>query len=326
MPNKLEQDQLLGGLYGLLIGDAVGVPYEFKRSSDIPAVEEIDMVPPVNFKKGWMKAWSNIPTGTWSDDGALSLCLLEALMQGRVTQERIDTFVNKALRWKNEGYLAVDNNRFDIGNQTNAALTAIESGLRSDYFDPIEADENSNGNGSLMRTLPVALFYTNKVEVVEMVEMAGLQSHITHPHQRSKLCCMMYALIARNLLLQQSKQKAINNAVQWMTEVFHDDAEWSIVVNGENYEARGTGYVVDSLWSAIAVFLQGDSFEHTVRLAVKLGNDTDTTACIAGGLAGIVYGVTSFSEEWIDQLREKETVIPIARELLRHHGLLDEHK
>lgn len=315
------KDKLLGGLYGLLIGDACGVPYEFKRPSDLPPFENIDMVPPVDFKKGWMKTWSNIPTGTWSDDGSQALCLLETLLEEPDCYESLMvTFSKKLIAWKNEGYLAVDNNRFDIGIQTDLALREIEAGLRTDLLAPAskEHDDKSNGNGSLMRALPVALMSV-KQDPLAVVYTAELQSHVTHPHKRSKLTCALYSLVARNLLLGEGKIDALNNAIYWMNDHTVDKEEWNVVLAGEKHEAQGTGYVVDSFWSAIQAFFTRGSYEDVVKHAISFGRDTDTTACIAGGLAGVFYGYDHIPQRWIDQLRGKEMVKPLEEKLLKYY-------
>jgi len=95
-------DRLLGGLYGLLVGDAVGVPYEFHSSATLPAWDAIEIVPPVGFRRAHVRA----PKCAWSDDGAQALCLLDSLLQCRALD--LDDLGQRFLRWKDEGYLAVD--------------------------------------------------------------------------------------------------------------------------------------------------------------------------------------------------------------------------
>jgi ADP-ribosylglycohydrolase len=108
MTNDLK-NKLLGGLYGLLIGDAAGVPYEFNDPSNLPPFGQIDMVPPATFSC----TYPSVPTGTWSDDGALALCLLETLLE---CPTGLDTqlLMNKMAAWRYSGRLAVDNRVFDV--------------------------------------------------------------------------------------------------------------------------------------------------------------------------------------------------------------------
>jgi ADP-ribosylglycohydrolase len=121
-----------------------------------------------------------------------------------------------------------------------------------------------------------------------------------------------------------------NEAIDWaiaettkhLTNASADEvAEFQKVVAGEHVEQRGSGYVVDSLWSAIMAFTSGNSYEDVVRRAIAFGLDTDTTACIAGGLAGIFYGYDSIPVKWIDHLRGRDIVDPLAANLLAHHGM-----
>src|SRR5271170_6006301 len=108
-------DKKLGAIYGALIGDAVGRPYEFNRPEKIPRPADIDMVPPLY----WDSTYPEVKPGTYTDDGAQTLCLLETLIEGG---DLITTLRAKMQKWLSEGYMAVDNYTFDVGNQTRAAL------------------------------------------------------------------------------------------------------------------------------------------------------------------------------------------------------------
>ncbi|MBO4228686.1 ADP-ribosylglycohydrolase family protein, partial [Bradyrhizobium neotropicale] len=116
--------RLKGGLYGLLIGDALGVPYEFHPASSIPSFELIEMEPPARFQR----AHATVTPGTWSDDGALALCLLDSLIQSGELD--LENLTGKFLAWEAEGYLAVDGRVFDIGIQTSQAFNNLRRGMR----------------------------------------------------------------------------------------------------------------------------------------------------------------------------------------------------
>lgn len=163
-------NRLKGGLYGLLIGDALGVPYEFHPASAIPALELIDMTPPGRFRR----SHASIMPGTWSDDGALALCLLDSLIE----KDGLDlpNLATKFLAWGSDGYMAVDGHVFDIGIQTSRALEHLKNGASPERAGP--SDERSNGNGSLMRALPLALWHRGSDE--ELVALAHAQSLLTH--------------------------------------------------------------------------------------------------------------------------------------------------
>lgn len=302
------EDKLKGGLYGLLIGDAVGVPYEFKSSLKIPAHDQIDMFPP----KDYHRTWDDVPLGTWSDDGALSLCLLSCFVYG--TKPELDCTVlgQKFVMWLGEGYMSVDNFTFDVDNQTLRALTAFKQGKPASGRN----DSSTCGNGSLMRTLPVALWLYEESDQI-VIAVAESQSFVTHPHKKAQICCAMQALLAKYLLKGLSKDDAINAMIVAAIAEYDQDPEFLDIMKAENNEPMGSGYVVDSLWSALYAFRVGKNYEDVIRTAIKLGEDTDTTACIAGGLAGIYYGYSGIPQRWIDGLRGREILDPLCTAFLQ---------
>ena len=150
MPTR--EERIEGGLIGLLVGDALGVPYEFHGPNDLPALEKIEFDPP----PGFHRAHAGTPPGTWSDDGAQALTLLASLLEcGKLNAE---DFGRKLVAWYSHGYLAVDGRVFDVGVQTDDAIGRLQRGIPA--LDAGGTDEYENGNGSLMRVLPLALWHT----------------------------------------------------------------------------------------------------------------------------------------------------------------------
>ncbi len=304
-------DRLAGGLYGLLIGDAVGVPYEFHHPRDLPAV--IDLVPPAGFGR----AHTGTPPGTWSDDGAHALCLLHSLLEhGRLD---VDALGRELLRWYGEGHMAVDGRVFDIGNQTSSALARLERGVPALEAGP--ASEQANGNGSLMRVLPLALWHQGADE--ELVADAMLQSRVTHGHMRSQVCCALYCLWARRILDGHGDapagERAWDDAVATMRGLVRAGSDEEEALEGhirpEIVRGGGSGYVVDTLCSARMVMREA-GYRDVVVAAIRLGHDTDTTACVAGGVAGVREGVDAIPLEWRRGLRGKPIVEPLVAGLL----------
>jgi ADP-ribosyl-[dinitrogen reductase] hydrolase len=291
-----------GGLLGLLVGDAVGVPYEFHRPEDLPPRLCIDLVPPEEFPR----SYSHIAPGTWSDDGAQALCLLDSLLACGGWD--LEDFARRLLSWSREGYLAVDGRVFDIGIQTGVALNRLASGI-----PPARSGlqgERNNGNGSLMRTLPLALFHRGDDEA--LVGIAHAQSSVTHAHPRSQACCALYALWARYEMRRSGDAWA--EAVGRLRGIYAAGS-----LHQQELEERilpfdgalsGSGYVVDCLHSARAACLESD-FGSVVRAAIAYGNDTDTTACVAGGIAGIRHGREGIPAGWIEGLRGRATWEPM---------------
>ena len=170
-------ERIAGGLWGLLVGDALGVPYEFHAPEALPPRADLEMVPPAGFRR----AHASVPPGTWSDDGAQALCLLASLLERRRFVP--EDFARRLVAWRREGYMAVDGRVFDVGIQTDAVLAKLAAGVPPSEAAP--RDERSNGNGSLMRVLPLALWHRGGD--AELVRDAHAQSRVTHAHVRSEV-------------------------------------------------------------------------------------------------------------------------------------------
>lgn len=210
--------------------------------------------------------------------------------------------------------MAVDGRVFDVGVQTAAALARFSAGRPA--VESGGTDQQMNGNGSLMRVLPLALWHRGTD--AELVHDARLQSRITHGHLRSQLSCALYCLWARRLLANE--HDAYSAAVTTLRTLIQpgspEEEELEFHIRPEADAAPGgSGYVVDSLHSARWALTLG-SYESVVRGAIRLGNDTDTTACIAGGLAGLRDGVHAIPQRWRDGLRECNAVLPLLDQLL----------
>ena len=175
----LRGDRIAGGLYGLLVGDALGVPYEFYHAEELPSYEEIEMTPP----PGFQKTYQEVDAGTWSDDGAQALCLLDSLLyRGEFS---LEDFSDALEAWRQRGLWAVGGTVFDIGVQTAYALHAYSRGVSAEECGLLNPD--GKGNGALMRVLPLVLWHYKKEEDgkkrdQKLVEDAHRQCLITHGH------------------------------------------------------------------------------------------------------------------------------------------------
>lgn len=304
----LRRERIEGGLVGLLVGDALGVPYEFKPASELPEQAAIEFDPP----PGYPRTYAGLPVGTWSDDGAQALCLLESLLHTR-TFDPAD-FARRLVRWMDEGHLAVDGFVFDVGIQTRIAVGALRAG--GPALLPDSSDARTNGNGALMRVLPLALAHEGSD--AELVRDARLSSRVTHPHLRSALCCALYCLYARRILA--GTPEPWRDAVASMRSVVAGEPE---ALRELTHELRvdeapvghGSGYVVDSLNGARMLLERGD-YERVVKSAVALGGDTDTTAAIAGGLAGVRDGIEGIPTRFRRGLRGRSLLDPLLAGLL----------
>jgi ADP-ribosylglycohydrolase len=304
-----------GGLLGLLTGDALGVPHEFKSAADIPPAEQIEMVMPSHYKRSYRQ----VPYGTWSDDGAQALCLLESLFQ----KEDLDPadLGARLVSWWQEGHMAVDGKVFDIGTQTSQALSRLRAGVA-----PLEAGAGAStgaGNGSLMRVLSLALWHKGSTNA--LFEKAMRQSMVTHAALEAQLCCALYCGVADGLLDGLEMDAAWNESEAALRRYCASNAEQlrvleqRILTSPFRSDPTGTGYVVDALWSARACLREND-YAAVVRAAVRMGCDTDTTAAIAGGLAGIAFTAPGIPAHWLQSLRGRDIAEPLLDALRKHHG------
>ncbi|MBE9029253.1 ADP-ribosylglycohydrolase family protein [filamentous cyanobacterium LEGE 11480] len=302
------QDRIQGGLLGLLIGDALGVPYEFQDAANLPPIAEIEMTPPLGFRR----SHGAVQPGTWSDDGAQALCLLTSLLD--CGQLDPDDLGQRFVTWYQSGYMALDNHVFDVGVHTSVVLQAIATGMPA--LDAGAMGQDARGNGSLMRSLPLVLWHQGSDAA--LVADAHLQSQVTHGDAYCQVCCALYCLWARRLLervpFPWSEATRALRAIYQQNPTFLDILDWAVRPD-DRAEGQGSGYVIDALRSARMVMRSG-RYEQVVKAAIALGNDTDTTACIAGGVAGIRDGLSAIPSRWIEQLRGQEIVLPLLERLL----------
>jgi ADP-ribosylglycohydrolase len=298
-------ERLAGAVYGHLVGDALGVPYEFQPNDRIGEVE-------------WRGHGTyDQPAGTWSDDGALMLALLDSLLT--VGFDPADQ-ARRALDWQANGAYAVAGKVFDIGTSTSAALSRLRAGTPPEQAGAVDA----LGNGSLMRILPVPLVFRAAADD-EMVTLATRASRVTHGSAEAQVACALYALVVRRLLAGQvDRAEVLAEARRALRDVLgrsglpgsrqagSPEAALAALDTFERWTAReGRGRVVDSFWSAWDAFVGATGYRETVVRAVRYGNDTDTTAAIAGGLAGVYWGIDDIPSAWQRGLRDR----PIAQEL-----------
>lgn len=309
--SRVHIDRVAGSLTGLLVGDALGVPYEFHASEVLPPADEIDFQPPDAFRR----SHCSVPPGTWSDDGAQALVLLESLLaKGELDLKH---FANGLQRWMTHGFCAVDGHVFDVGIQTGRALRRLGAGVEPRYAGP--NGERDNGNGSLMRVLPLALWHRGTDQ--ELAALSSEQSLPTHGHSRARIACALYSLWVRCVLSDKPRHwdEAVTRLKNVAAALEFEEEDVECVLDWTNASrVHGTGYVVDSLWSARAAVLETSSFEACVRRAVSFGNDTDTTAAIAGGVAGAMYGLAGIPERWRSGLRGNEILAPLLKALQEH--------
>jgi ADP-ribosylglycohydrolase len=296
-----QRERILGGLWGSLVGDALGVPVEFKDRATVQANRVTGM-------RG--NGSHHQPAGTWSDDGALTLCTVDGLLHAEFDLQDVG---NRFVRWMNEGLWTATGVVFDIGMATTDALMRIAGGIPAEQAGG--SDERSNGNGSLMRILPVVLRFANE-PIDSFAERLGRASSITHAHPRSKMACVLHGLVIRQLILGREPGPVLQSARREFAEWFGRESELSHFrrilsddfVSIPEGEIVSTGYVLHTLHASLWSLLTTASFEECVLKAVNLGGDSDTTGCVAGGLAGVSYGLGAIPGNWLKALARHNDV------------------
>lgn len=220
----------------------------------------------------------DVPAGTWSDDTSLILATVDSINHCMGMVDTID-MRRRFNMWINCGEYAIDGYVFDVGNTTQRAL---DRGYGLD-------DEYSLGNGSLMRILPLSLVHGCTYTDIRRV------SSITHSNELCVECCAELVEIGRRIIVGMSKMDAIGQR-RWYLPCLPSSA------------ISSRGYVEDTLTAALWCFINYDSYEDCVLAAVNLGGDTDTVACIVGGLAGMYYGFYNIPDRWLGILRGKEVI------------------
>lgn len=308
---------------GHAVADALGVPVEFMTREELNANPVTDMIGYGTYP---------MPKGSWSDDTSMSLCALDAIHNGKINFDQV--MLNFA-RWYCQDEFTPTGEMFDVGNTCSIAIERyLKEGLS--WRECGLSGEMDNGNGSLMRIHPFVLYTyqlpTNTRTKIEIIELA---SALTHAHKRSKMACGFYAFMLWELLSKGSdidvktavcngldkarKFYSGNEDLVYFGKLVHQVADVdNIAETAPQYldtlpratedDIISDGYVVNTLEAAIWCLLNTDNYKDCVLKAVNLGDDTDTTAAIAGGLAGAVYGYDNIPQEWKDTLLKRDYI------------------
>lgn len=314
----MKVDNVIGALMGVAVGDAMGVPHEFKSRSEMRKNPVTRMVGHGTY---------NQPLGTWSDDSSLTFCLAESLLNGYNLKDIAEKFI----QWRSKAYWTARGRVFDIGMTTAKALNRLEEILDNDWLDELKeqkyhGDSYENGNGSLMRIIPL-LFYIKGKTIKEQFDIIWDVSALTHRHIRAAMCCLIYLRLAEKLLQGQDKIAAYTEMrkeiLAFWEEIQFSELEHKYFEKVIQHDIRDTalddiktgGYVIEVLESSLWFFLNRDSYKEVVLSSINLGHDTDTGAAIAGGLAGLYYGVKGIPELWVASIARMEDIMELGEKL-----------
>lgn len=303
------EKKMYGGVFGFVIGDLLGVPVEFtsRQERDADQVKEL-------------RAYGTYhqPFGSWSDDTSFTLCLLDALLGGDIIEKLKDNMI----ACYSKGLFTPNGQLFDIGISTRNAIGNMIQGMK-----PVECGgttEADNGNGSLMRVLPLA-FIRDRYNIQEYIKLIEDVSSVTHGHKRSKLACIIYVLLASNLYRGMDKEEALDSAIRIVlnecSEKYKTELRYyrfvfdKTIIKADGVQVKSTGYVVDTLEAVLWSFFNNFTYKDVVLAAINLGGDTDTIAAIAGGIAGIFYEYEKIPDRWIQNVIRKEEIATLCDRL-----------
>lgn len=305
---KSRIENIAGCFLGLAAGDALGVPVEFKSRAYLKAN-------PVKEMMGY-GVWEQ-PAGTWSDDSSLAFCLAESLLNGY----DLNAIAQKSAQWMQSGYWSAHGDVFDIGGTTRTALDRIVQGEDARFSG--ETEERSNGNGSLMKIVPASLYFANRNDDELFAAIKAISS-ITHAHFRSVFGCYIFSVYISELLKGADKYIALKATATRVRE-FAKSQEFNekevalyariledMLPSLREEDIYSGGYVIHTLEASIWCLLTTTNYKDAVLKAVNLGDDTDTTACVTGALAGLYYGHNSIPFQWCELVARNSDIIKLA--------------
>jgi ADP-ribosyl-[dinitrogen reductase] hydrolase len=304
-------EKIKSAILGVAVGDALGVPVEFKSRQTISKNPVTDMIGYGTY---------NLPAGTWSDDSSLTFCLAEALTQ----DFDLNIIGQNFVKWKHDNYWTPYGQVFDIGIATSKAISRLAKGEKPESAGGF--DETDNGNGSLMRILPL-LFNLIDKPINERYNITKQASSITHGHIRSVIACFYYLEFAKQIFEGKDKFKIYKNlqievsnhltnlAINPKEITLFDRLLKSEIHKLDEDEIQSSGYVLHTLEASIWCLLTTDNYKEAVLKAVNLGEDTDTTGAVTGGLAGLLYGLDDIPEKWLQQIAKYNDIENLAERL-----------
>lgn len=275
-------ERAVGALLGLAAGDAVGTTLEFKSSGSFTPIE--DMVGGGPF---------GLAAGQWTDDTSMALCLAESLLD-RGGMDLADQ-LRRYLRWQEHGYLSSTGRCFDIGTTTASQLRRFHR--TGQPVDPAP-DPEAAANGSLMRLAPVPIRWHHDLDAA--VEMSAASSRTTHAADRPVDACKLLGAIVAALIAGHDFDDVAGPG-WWDREALHPQVTAVAAGSWRHKQPpaiRGTGFCIDALEAALWAVGGADDFREAVLRAANLGDDADTTAAIAGQIAGARWGANAIPEKW----------------------------
>lgn len=300
----------LDGIMGLVIGDALGNPVQFSPRDTIRR-----QGPVKSMESGGV---FNTPAGTWTDDSSLALATLASI--GSTGRLDYNDIMKRFAAWLYKGEYTPFGRAFDQGGTCTGAI--VDYAMHHNPYACGRTGEYANGNGGLMRILPVCLYSLDLVDDNAAIRFVHDATALTHNHPRALVGSGIYYFMVKSIVhgvgdLKNRLQAGMDAAYKY----YHLDAEYSedldhyrrlyfmsYFAETPESEIRSSGYVVDTLEAAVWSLLTTDSFEQALLRAVNLGDDADTVGAVAGGLAGLYYEYGAIPKEWLAVIQRREWI------------------
>ncbi|GAL85877.1 ADP-ribosylation/Crystallin J1 [Sporocytophaga myxococcoides] len=304
-------------LFGVAIGEAIGLPFESSERNDMLKYSDSNI--------SGCNVYSQ-HQGMWSHSTALTFCMAESIIDGYDLETTAINFIG----WKNKSLKRSDGYVFDHNNTTVKAICRLEKVMNQSLYTDTSifssTSDFDNSNGSLMRILPLLYVIRDKPIRVQF-NIIWDNSALTHNHIRAAMCCMIYLKVAEHILHGHEKSDAYQqtrheikelwdgidfdlNEIRYFERVIQSD------IRNYSFEYLRSGeYVMDSLESSLWCLLKTDSYKGAIQKSINLGGNTSSTGAITGGLAGLYYGFKSIPDPWIRTLSKRSYILKLANRL-----------
>lgn len=291
------KNRIIGTLMGLAVGDAIGTTVEFKPRGSFPPVTDMTGGGPFNLK-----------VGQWTDDTSMALCLADSILKvGFDCHDQMQRYC----KWWKEGYMSSTGKCFDIGFTTSWALWEfLEHG---DEFNSGDDSDGASGNGGLMRIAPVIMAYHCHADFIQCLEDC---TRTTHPSSKCLEASVLFGqMVARAYESKDKNYILVGHDISMCMGKEIEDICDGKYLSMKYEELNGSGYVINSLITALWCFYHTDNFKDAILKAVNVGDDADTVGAICGQIAGAYYGLDGIPPEWVNKLHEKDMLLRMSEEL-----------
>lgn len=287
---------VIDSLIGFAIGDALGVPVEFCEREYVKSLNLNSMITGTH----------NVKKGSWSDDTSMIIATIDSIIKnnGIIDYQNI---MDSYIKMVDTGEYTALGYAFDVGNTITKSLNKYKN--ISNPFSGCD-DYMDNGNGSLMRILPISLYcIVNNLSLEETRNIINKSSSLTHAHDISKLGCYIYTIFLKNIIETKNVLEAFENILNIDYSSYDKEAVNAYnrllnkdFININEDEINSTGYVVYTLESIIYSLINSNNYKDAVLTSINLGFDTDTIGALTGSVAGILYGYNNIPTVWLEDL------------------------